>query len=745
MMRLFNGQLPSLLLHSSPKSGQLPLILHHSTSTRFVSKGKSGPGPRVRDPRELNRSTPSASNTQTKSRRWDSQQPTERPQIDASPHGKGLRDAISAGSLIQVHRQYEILRASYQLHELSNSDLSALSTFLSKTLTVLLPLSSSHSAGTAQANALKDLGQMATYLAHRGMVDALLGCIGGALAHGDLLAVDELWKRLKAEANSQERPVPSTSTEPEQSRSSFYSTPQSLIEDPSKRRRVGTTVLAAFALGQDYRKSVAFGIEVNYCNSPSAEDLQKTLTSYGVPQSFPFEDIANFLRLVEFAVLVRGGPTHPNWPRFVERNGPVVFWGLYRALLEGCKGDTPWCSYSNRVGPTSASHPPLVFLGDSIWSLFVSHLVQNHRLDLAQCVMSDMTALGLSHPPVVLNKLLDGYGKKGDLEMTKAIWGRMESPDVFAYTSMIAALFQGWEPEMALQLFEEASVKFGRKEDGEDARSGRITVATYNAVVHGLLINGKVAEAEALCERMRVEGPRPDTITYNSLLRHFGRKGDSEGFSRVLRELKSEGLKPDIYTFSTILNKFVELGRSDAIARLLGIMEEMGVKPNTATYTAIIDGRVRMKGDENLLLGLELLKTMERDQIPTNEVTYTSLVTGAVRDRSISPEVSQMVLDEVNARMTARGLEPNRVMSNFLIEAHLSRGGVEDAMALWRIMRKRMHIPDQTYYVLLSGLMKSRQEGYAQEILDHMRATGFQPRGALGNLVRKLVRKIELR
>ncbi|KAG8889547.1 subtilisin-like serine protease [Tulasnella sp. 332] len=597
-------------------------------------------------------------------------------------------------------------------------------------MAVLPPFGSPEATGTVEGVGLQDLGQMAAYLAHRGVVDTLLSCMGSALAAGNTQAVEDLWKGVGREARSQEVSTPSTSTETGRP-SAAHSTPSSLIKNPLDRKQVVGLVMAAHALQENYRGAIILGVEMNYFNPPTAEKLEQSLRDYGLPDSYPYKDSADFLCLLELAVLVKGGPGHPNWPRFEERLSPDLFWRWYRRLLGGSLGEEPWCSYTR--GSRSGPHPPLVFIDDAIWNLFVSYFARNHRLDLAQRVLDDMTDLGLTHPTVVLNKLLDGHGKKGDLEKAKAIWAQISNPDVFAYTSMIAALFQGWQPEEALRLFEEASTKFGRKEDGEDARGGRITVVTYNAAIHGLLINGRVVEAEALCDRMQAEGPRPDTTTYNTFLRHFGRKGNSEAFSRVLRELKADGLKPDIYTFSTILNRFIELGRSDAVQRLLGIMEEMGVKPNTATYTAIIDGRVRMKGNSNLLMGLELLKTMEREQIPANEVTYTCLVTGAVRDRSISPEVSREVLDEVIARMTARGMEPNRVMSNFLIEAHLSRGGVDEAMALWRSTRKR-HVPDQTYFVLLSRLMTMREEGYAQEVLDHMRASGFQPRGALSNL-----------
>ncbi|KIO17613.1 hypothetical protein M407DRAFT_246698 [Tulasnella calospora MUT 4182] len=279
-------------------------------------------------------------------------------------------------------------------------------------------------------------------------------------------------------------------------------------------------------------------------------------------------------------------------------------------------------------------------------------------------------------------------------------------------------------------------------------------VATYNAVVHGLLINGQAADAEAIVDYMlkSTSGPKPDTITYNTLLRHYARKSDAANFVRILQNLASSGLEPDVYTYTTIVDTLLQSNRPDAVMRMLDVMETAKIPANTATYTAIIDCLIRRKGEKNVRAALQLVNKMEADGIPANEVTFTSLLAGVSRDDELPAMVQKQLVAEIMAKMTARGMEPNRVTQNFLLLAALkadSKTGIDQAMQIWReaIAEKGNpgHIPHTTYFILLTGLAKNERYDHVQEVMEYIYRSGWQPKGSLEKLIKQLSREIALR
>ncbi|KIO22797.1 hypothetical protein M407DRAFT_245020 [Tulasnella calospora MUT 4182] len=232
-------------------------------------------------------------------------------------------------------------------------------------------------------------------------------------------------------------------------------------------------------------------------------------------------------------------------------------------------------------------------------------------------------------------------------------------------------------------------------------------VATYNAVIHGLLINGQAADAEAI---------------------------------------------PDVYTYTTIFDTLLQSNRPDAVMRMLDVMETAKIPANTATYTAIIDCLIRRKGEKNVRAALQLANKMEADGIPANEVTFTSLLAGVSRDDELPAMVQKQLVAEIMAKMTARGMEPNRVTQTFLLLAALkadSKTGIDQAMQIWReaIAEKGNpgHIPHPTYFILLTGLAKNERYDHVQEVMEYIYRSGWQPKGPLEKLIKQLSMEIALR
>ncbi|KAG8959305.1 hypothetical protein FRC05_007909 [Tulasnella sp. 425] len=369
--------------------------------------------------------------------------------------------------------------------------------------------------------------------------------------------------------------------------------------------------------------------------------------------------------------------------------------GATRDVLEGLtRGNSHKFAihfYETLLSASRLGNAPLFHGGEVAFAMFAAEFAGYNRVDLTQRVTDEIISPGFTLRDPILNILLDGYAKGRDFTAAGRIYALLtegeKTPDVFAHTTLINAPFQEGAVDDAKALLRKAETLFGG--EGKERGSGSLHVATYNAVVHGLLINGRAPNAEAIVDHLRnsTSRPKPDTITYNTLLRHYACKSDATNFVRTLQRLTSLGLEPDSYTYTTIVDTLLQSNRPDAVSRMLDVMEAAKIPANTATYTAIIDCLIRRKGERNIRAALQLVNKIEANGIHANEVTFTSLIAGVTRDQDLPVTVQKQLVEEIMAKMTARGMEPNQVTRNFLLLAALKaddKAGTDQAMQIWR-------------------------------------------------------------
>ncbi|KAG8917068.1 hypothetical protein FRC01_002687 [Tulasnella sp. 417] len=647
-----------------------------------------------------------------------------------------LDQAHKRKSLLEAHSQWSSLQSQGLLPHVPNREFASLNVLLSTLTPALLSSSIAADPTTARLRlkALQDLRDLAVILAAQaGTTTHLVQLMELSLQEGRVEEVFDTWKKFETLIP----PQPSGSNGEVQNQT-----------EVTARRQLSRPVLQAYAAQQDYRSAITSVLRRRCFLSSKITDSAKSLAS-------PAD---RFLQVVGAVIkIIRNGATRDVLEGFTRGNNPKFAMHFYETLLApGQSPDTPWVLIAKErptaLDETDWSTRPLFHMGEPAFSMFVAEFARCNRVDLAQRVADDMTHLGFTVPDLILNILLDGYAKTRDFTAAGRIYAQLseggKTPDIFAHTTLINALFQQGAVDDAMALFRRAEKLFGG--EGKDS----LHVVTYNAVVHGLLINGRATDAEAIVDLMRksTSGPQPDTVTYNTLLRHYGRKSDAANFVRILQNLAASGLEPDGYTYTTIVDTLLQSNRPDAVTRMLDVMERAKIPANTATYTAIIDCLIRRKGEKNVRAALQLVNKMEADGIPANEVTFTSLLAGVTRDDDLPAMVQKQLADEIMAKMTARGMEPNRITQNFLLLAALktdNRTGVDQAMRIWReaIAEKGSpgHIPHTTYFILLNGLAKNERYDHLQEVLEYIFRSGWQPKGSLEKLIKQLSREIALR
>jgi len=412
---------------------------------------------------------------------------------------------------------------------------------------------------------------------------------------------------------------------------------------------------------------------------------------------------------------------------------------LYTSLLSGIEGPNAY------IAATAAqvTKQKAVAMTEGGWSALLHAFVSCNRKDLADKLWEDLGRLEIPHTVALWTTRIEGCVKDNDFAKAGLVWKTMRNtgiqPDGVAYRVIISAMLQGRRVGEADTLFNEFKQQAMSKSSPED------TLAIYNSMIHGLLPAHRDA-ALALLSKMEASNttdPRPDVVSYNTVLAFFRHHRDLRGLASTITRMTSTKVTGDVQTFSTILSALVDSGREDAGEMVLSLMQKQGVQANTHTYTSII--KLQMQGNiESIQAGMQLLQQMEdREDMPDpSDVTYTTVLSGLARTDALDHRTVEENMKAVSRRMTKRGFKLDARGYTIMINAYLSNtkpDSVQRALSYYKDMRDaKVPIPMSTWFLLLKGLVGKGESQYATKIVADLRGLGITPDRALEELIRQI-------
>jgi pentatricopeptide repeat protein len=374
------------------------------------------------------------------------------------------------------------------------------------------------------------------------------------------------------------------------------------------------------------------------------------------------------------------------------------------------------------------------------WNALLSALLKCEKKDIAGQLWDDMTTFGAPPGISMWTALIDAYGQIHAADDALATWNMMRQqgiePDTLAYRAIISTLFKGRRPKDAMVMFEAYRVL--------PVEEGPHRLSLYNSVLHGLCASyDGEAEALRLREIMETEGPKPDLITYNTLINFYGRRQQFQGIAATLRAMQLAGFDGDVFTYTTILSALLKAGKRDGAELVLALMDKQGVKKSAALYTSLIDDQLRQGGESNFQAAMQMLASMEKNpHSPPTEITYTSMLRALYSLSWMDPDELQRTEANILQRMRHRKMSLSLPAYHHLLKACLvypHGNGVEQAMAYYEEMKRReIPIINRTWYILLAGLINKGEWGIASKLVEELYTSGIHPKGPLLDLVHQI-------
>lgn len=436
-------------------------------------------------------------------------------------------------------------------------------------------------------------------------------------------------------------------------------------------------------------------------------------------------------------ILARQLSRPEEFARYVKHLGANKLTSELSQLYEAIKGGLGTREAFLAADPSLITSTRKIALTDKIWTAILHVFIKCGEKEMAGRVWADLMKSGVTPGTSIWTALLDAYGEIGAVEDALFAWDLMlqqgTKPDALTYRAIIHILFKARRPDLAMELFKEY--------ESLPVQDKLQHSMVYNTVLTGLCRSDREEGAEKLRMEMETKGPKPDEVTYNILINHYGVRRKFQKMAASLRAMEAAGFEGNDYTFTIILNALHKAGHKNAAELVLALLEKRGVmQKNVVLYTSLINHQLMEGGKDNVATAMKILESLEKDprNLPT-EITYTAVLCGLYRLGWMDPDELRELETQILDKMRKRGLSLGLPAYHLLLRAYLMgphEDGVEKAMAHYAEM-KAQEIPLKagTYYIMLAGLRQREEWGFAHKIMEEMYAAGIHPTGSLFRLV----------
>lgn len=221
-----------------------------------------------------------------------------------------------------------------------------------------------------------------------------------------------------------------------------------------------------------------------------------------------------------------------------------------------------------------------------------------------------LLTLGYESHMYIMTALVDMYAKCGNIEDAQKGFECLQEPDIVLWTSMIGGYVQNGDNESAINLYCQMQMK--------NIVPNELTMASILKACSGLaaLEQGKQMHAQSVKYGFRLEVPigsslatmyakcgnledgnivfwrmpARDVVSWNAMISGHSQNGRGAEALELFEEMRMEGTKPDYVTFVNVLSACSHMGLVDEGWGYFRMMfDEFGLMPGVDHYACMVD------------------------------------------------------------------------------------------------------------------------------------------------------------
>ncbi|XP_024530731.1 pentatricopeptide repeat-containing protein At4g02750-like [Selaginella moellendorffii] len=273
-------------------------------------------------------------------------------------------------------------------------------------------------------------------------------------------------------------------------------------------------------------------------------------------------------------------------------------------------------------------------------------LVQAHHIH-AQIVLT-----AHSHDRLLLNSLIEMYGKCGDVATARRIFDAIPSRNVYSWNILLAAYSQNGHLEEAMELFQSMKEK---------------DCTSWNSMLTAFARAGNLESARSLFDQI----PRRDVVSWNAMIATFAKNGDNIQALRLFRLMCLDGCKTSEITFVNALDACGNAEDLEEGRRLDRIITENRLDCGVELGTSLVDMYHRCHSPDDAKIAFQRMPFKD-------PIAWTAMI-------QVHSQCGE--LDQAREIFDMRLRQPRPVASwNAMIAAYSQKARITDAKNLFDAM-----------------------------------------------------------
>lgn len=372
-------------------------------------------------------------------------------------------------------------------------------------------------------------------------------------------------------------------------------------------------------------------------------------------------------------------------------------------------------------------------LPSKLYSVFLYTLTGLGRHDIAVKVWNYMIQHGTKPTTHQYNAMMQGCGRRKDIDALNRIWQMMHTSgvqfDVSCWTTRVHAMALSGRSVDTIRLLDEMSDTWKQSQ-----------------AIQAQVAKGKNSKSTAAVP----SAVQPSVEVLNSCVTVFARKGRRDLIQRAFAWGHAQGIKPDHITFNALISLSLRSNNIDEALKLLAQMSKQGTAPDDATFAIIMNAVFRsnhiraMAPEEQNSIVVKTLEGMH---------TY-GLGTGPTADHIYAMFVDRLLKDYGNIEgaktviniMRERGVIITPHVYTSLMTYYFEGSAEPDFAAvenLWGRMRTEGSAMDHVFFDrMIEMYARAGETGQSLMFLGRMSNQGNKPsKSALMELLEALMRQ----